>query len=75
MQLGVDSEGLLPPQRGIIGILGNPNSPTNSSTTSDKKRGDVGILNGGNVTLNESWRDVLLTQVINRYMSSAFCSW
>ncbi|KAL7417412.1 Six-hairpin glycosidase-like protein [Mrakia frigida] len=29
----------------------------------------------GNVTIGEGWRDVLLGEVLNRYISSAFCSW
>lgn len=34
------------------------------------------VLNGGNSTGGEEgWRDVLVREVANRYVGSAFCSW
>ncbi|ETW82190.1 glycoside hydrolase family 37 protein [Heterobasidion irregulare TC 32-1] len=33
------------------------------------------VVNGGNATEGEGWRDVLARELANRYFSSAFCSW
>lgn len=48
-----------------------------SSTGSDA---DINALfgtfvNGGNATMGEGWRDILVRGISNRYLTSALCSW
>ncbi|TFY59876.1 hypothetical protein EVG20_g7628 [Dentipellis fragilis] len=33
------------------------------------------VVNGGNATQGEGWRDALARELANRYFASAFCSW
>jgi len=33
------------------------------------------VINGGNATDGETWRDALIRELAIRYMTSAFCSW
>ncbi|KAG8696084.1 hypothetical protein FRC09_008739 [Ceratobasidium sp. 395] len=41
----------------------------------DVNAGNKTVTNGGTATKGEKWRDALVRQLANRYVSAAFCSW
>ncbi|KAG2114181.1 glycoside hydrolase family 37 protein [Suillus discolor] len=58
-------------------ILG---SPTNQNATATGPAADINklsgtVINGGNATAGEGWRDTLQRELANRYYVSVLCSW
>lgn len=41
----------------------------------DVNAGKGTVFNGGVARKNEKWRDALIRELANRYVSAAFCSW
>lgn len=68
-QLGLD-ESSLPGQ-----LLSLGKNATKTGSGADINRMNGTVVNGGNATEGEGWRDVLARELANRYFSSAFCSW
>jgi hypothetical protein len=41
----------------------------------DINAGKNTVTNGGTAGKNEKWRDALVRELANRYVSASFCSW
>lgn len=71
-QLGF-TEAQLPGQP-FRGAQANENA-TATGPGADINKLDGTVVNGGNATSGEGWRDTLQREVANRYYTSALCSW
>ncbi|KAG2069034.1 glycoside hydrolase family 37 protein [Suillus decipiens] len=71
-QLGL-TEAQLPGQPFLI-AQANPNA-TATGPAADINKLNGTIINGGNATLGEGWRDTLQREMANRYYASVLCSW
>lgn len=71
-QLGL-TEAQLPGQP-FRGAQANQNA-TATGPGADINKLDGTVINGGNATAGEGWKDTLLREMANRYFTSVFCSW
>ena len=69
-QLGLSEDAL--PGQPILTTSGNA---SRTGATADLSKSGNTVVNGGNATNGENWRDALTRELANRYMTSAFCSW
>lgn len=74
-QLGLSEDGL--PVQGLENEPGSSINRTLAGATdpNDPSVEVVPLLNTGNNTSGESWRDELVRELANRYVASALCSW
>ncbi|KZT35404.1 glycoside hydrolase [Sistotremastrum suecicum HHB10207 ss-3] len=59
----------------VQSIEGGGNVTATSGPDVDINAGNGTVFNGGNSTSGEGWRDTMVRELTNRFMSSAFCSW
>jgi alpha,alpha-trehalase len=71
-QLGF-TEAQLPGQPFLV-AQANPNA-TATGPAADINKLSGTVVNGGNATAGEGWRDTLQREIANRYYASVLCSW
>jgi alpha,alpha-trehalase len=71
-QLGL-AEAQLPGQPFLVAQANQNATATGPAADINKLSGTV--INGGNATAGEGWRDALQREMANRYYASVLCSW
>lgn len=62
------------PGQPLLGAQANQNA-TATGPAADINKLSGTVVNGGNATAGEGWRDTLQREMANRYYASVLCSW